>query len=340
MAIRGAALFLIAEKVYKVGVRCRVLWLWVPAVVMLTAHCGSPDRTALTAPAPRAVPAPLSVQVTAAADASTTLYPGQTLQLRAVAAYADGTTADITTAAVWQSSNVVAAVVTLDGVVKAAVEGAVDVTATYQNVSGALHVDIQPVGCETSTISPQGATFTAFEASARITVSTSLSDCRWTAASDADWLTFGSDRHSYTPPKSGDGAFTYRLPVNSTPNSRTGHVIVSFSNGSQFVHTVTQDPPVSCIYIVTPSESFVAAEGEGFFDVRTTPGNCRWTATVPYPLPKLTVKITIGASGMGAGRVAYTFANDYGATFVSSIVVSGLSGANPPAIHQVHVRGR
>src|SRR5688572_8374950 len=42
----AAGLFLIAKKVYKVGVRCRISWLWVPAVVMLTAHCGSPDRTA------------------------------------------------------------------------------------------------------------------------------------------------------------------------------------------------------------------------------------------------------------------------------------------------------
>src|SRR5689334_5765536 len=83
-----------------------------------------------------------SVLVGAAGDRPATLKPGDTLQLFAQAKYSDGTTSDVTNVASWQSSNPVIATVSNQGLLTAAAEGAVDISATYQALPGTLHTEV------------------------------------------------------------------------------------------------------------------------------------------------------------------------------------------------------
>jgi len=121
------------------------------------------------------------------------------------------------------------------------------VSATFEQRSGTIHADVRNVGCEDSTISPASLTSSAFHAEATVTVTTPLSDCRWKVVGDKAWLP------SYIDPRlSGSGSFRYTVPDNNYPDPRTGHLIVVFSGGFQPIHTVTQEKPRSCSYVVKP----------------------------------------------------------------------------------------
>jgi hypothetical protein len=277
-----------------------------------------------------------SVQVGAAGNASTVLPPGQTLQLWALAKYSDGTASDVTNLSVWQSSNPVVATVSSDGTLRTAGVGEVDVFAMYQKVQGGLHAVVHKPGCEATTLSPSSLTFNAFgQYSGWITVTTPLSDCYWTARSDASWLKFKFD-----PGRSGSGAFNYEVPPNNYPNPRTAHIVVSVTGGTSLTHTVSQEQPASCSYVVRPVEaSFTPNGGSGFFDVITTPASCSWTAKSLYEF--YGVHLTGATSGSGGGRVTYSVApTNFFSAADAPIQVAGLSGANPPATYTVHIAAR
>lgn len=208
--------------------------------------------------------------------------------------------------------------------------------ATYQKVQGAVHAVVLRPGCDATTLSPGSLTFNAFGQYGFVTVTTPLSDCYWTAQSDASWL-----KLKFDPGRSGSGSFQYQVPVNNYPNARTANIIVTVTGGVTLAHTVSQQAPASCSYVVTPAEaSFTAAGGSGFFDVVTTPADCRWTATSEYGIA-YGVPLTGATTGTGAGRVTYTVTPSFRSYAVSNpIEVAGLSGANPPATHTVHIAAR
>jgi hypothetical protein len=68
---------------------------------------------------------------------------GQTSQLRAKATLSNGTAQDVTTQAMWVSSNTTIATVTSDGLLKVLQPGSCSqITATYQGISGTLEVNL------------------------------------------------------------------------------------------------------------------------------------------------------------------------------------------------------
>jgi hypothetical protein len=100
------------------------------------------------------------------------------------------------------------------------------------------------------------------------------------------------------------------------------------------VHSLEQERPASCSYVVIPDRSqFPRSGGSGSFQVLTTPNDCQWNATAPSYSP---IRITAGASGAGQGVVTFTVsASQYSGTWM--IQVAGLSGQNPPGIHTVYI---
>src|SRR5262245_45301016 len=124
--------------------RCAVPLVIGLAVVLGSCGGNTPVPTQPTQPTPPATPpTPPAITVTevrvgAAGNASTTLAPGDKLQLFAQAVSSDGTVSDVTNAALWQSSNPVAATVSPAGLLTAAAEGTLDVTATYSGKSGSV----------------------------------------------------------------------------------------------------------------------------------------------------------------------------------------------------------
>ena len=304
------------------------------ACIVLAAGCsGSQTPTA----ASRTQPTVATVTVGVAGNVAPTLAPGAHLQLWAVATYADQSSADVTNSATWQSSTPSIATVSRDGVLTATSEGAVDVNAVVGRVSGALHVTIERPGCNASMLSPPIVALNAFEHAVGLTVTTPQSDCRWTARSDADWVRFGANRTTYDPGQSGSGSLSYNVLANTHPDARTAHVTISFTSGAELVHSVAQEHPVSCSYVVTPDDGyFRAAGGAGSFDVTATPADCRWTATAFYDF--YGIALTSNGTGVGSGRVTYVVRQTPSAYEKEGfIVIAGLSGANPAATHKIHI---
>src|SRR5581483_11387577 len=199
----------------------------------------------------------------------------------------------------------------------------VDVLATYQQIPGTLHAVLRKAGCEASTLSPSSLTYNAFGENGYVNITTPLSDCYWTAESDASWLKFKFD-----PRRSGSGSFTYFVPANSSPDARTANIVISLTGGATLTHTIVQDKPVSCSYVVNPSEAtFTRAGGSGSFDVVTTPPDCRWTLQ-PLDVAFYGLSVTAGDHGTGAGHVTYTVAPSPSRAYQSDVVlrVQGLSG--------------
>jgi hypothetical protein len=305
-------------------------------------QCGG---STTSAPAP-VTPSPIQVGV--AGDALPALAPGQSLQLWAVVSQSDGTTIDVTNLADWQSSSQAVATVAPGGLVTGVAEGAATLTARYRTGAGQIRAEVRMPGCEASTLSPVSRVFGPFGKPAcqstndlygeRIVVTTPVSDCRWTVRTDVPWLALSPC--NYDLPYNGTRQFFYLVQPNNYPDARVGHVIVSFEKGAEIVHTVTQEPPFSCSYVIVPENvDFPKGGGTGSFEVVTTPRDCRWTASVASGGGFLS--ISRGSSGTGAGRVSYIVtANTSDRARALDIVVRGLSGANPPAHHIIRLAGR
>jgi hypothetical protein len=102
--------------------------------MMVLAACGSAARNGNpTAPSTATVAA---VAVTGGSTAAASF------QLTAVARMSDGTSRDVTSLAAWESSNPVVAAVSSTGMVTVVGIGELDVRATYQNVSGSMHLSV------------------------------------------------------------------------------------------------------------------------------------------------------------------------------------------------------
>ena len=296
------------------------------ACLSLVLACGGSKSPTAATPAPPSVTV-TAVQVGIAGNASSTLAPGESRQLFAMATQGDGTSMDVTNLATWQSSAPGMATVSASGLVTAAAEGAVDVSATYKSTKGSLHVDV--VSCTVS-VTPPTAAYTAFGGSATLTVSVNAPSCRWTARSDQSWFPL-----TVEPSAAGSGSFSYTLPPNSTASARTAKVIVSVPNGVTAAHTVTEDRPLGCSYVTVPEDlTFTASGGSGQFNVVTTPGDCQWN--IVNGMSSLGVSITSGFSGRGAGLVRYTVqAHTRSVDADGYVEIAGLSGLNPNGRHHI-----
>jgi hypothetical protein len=294
------------------------------AVLLLATACGSKSPTS---PAQSTT----SVQVGTAGNASTTLSPGETRQLVATATQSDGTVVDVTNLAAWQSSAPTIASVSPSGILTAAAEGSVDVSATYKNVKGTVHADVRPT-CTVS-LSPPAASYSAFGGSGTVNVTVNSPSCRWSARSDAPWLGFSVDG-------TGSGSFTYALPANSTPSARTAGIVVETSTAQRATHAITEDKPAGCSYVTQPEEAvFTASGGSGQFTVVTTPNDCRWTLV--NGMSALGVSVTSGFSGTGAALVRYSVqAHTRSVDADGFLEIAGISGLNPNGRHHIVILKR
>jgi hypothetical protein len=290
----------------------------------LVTGCGSSSPPA--APSTPAVTI-VSILVGVPGNGSPALTPGETRQLFALATQSDSSTADVTNLATWQSSNPNLATVSPAGVVTAAAEGAIDVSATYKSVKGSLHVDVNPP-CRV-TVAPASAAFNAFGGSGTVTVTASASACAWTARADAAWFPVGA------PSGTGNGSFNYTLPANSTPFARTATITVSAASGASAVHAITEDKPLGCSYVTVPEElTFPTGGGHGEFTVIATPADCQWNTI--NGLTAYGVTLSSGFSGRGTELVQYNVpAQSRSIDADGYIEIAGLSGLNPNGRHHV-----
>jgi len=120
-------------------------WLYITAgslvIATLLSGCSGNDAAPSPTPTPTPTPTPntpaVNTVVVTSSQTSASSY-----QLKADARLADGSSHDVTTSSLWQSSNVNVAQVSPAGVVTVMAAGQVDMRATYQNVTGSLGLTV------------------------------------------------------------------------------------------------------------------------------------------------------------------------------------------------------
>jgi hypothetical protein len=303
------------------------------AFIVLGASCSKDHPATVTAPTSQSPqnPAPTltAIQVGVLGNVDPTFEVGQSRQLWAIGTNSDGTATDLTNTAVWRTSNPVVATVSSGGVVSTGALGGAQITASVRDVVGSLGITVSnETACQLA-LDPPRMAFGPFSNYANVKVTAVPSDCRWSVTSDAAWLPF-----AYDPGRSGSGSFSYSIPGNSSPNGRSANLIVHATGGVTAIHSIQQEKPLSCSYVVSPDQTdFPLAGGTASFRVDTTPDDCRWTAFI-YSFYG---SIVTGQSGAGDGTVTFTVRpSSY--SFSSTVEIRGLSGQNPPGVHTFTLR--
>jgi hypothetical protein len=160
---------------------------------------------------------------------------------------------------------------------------------------------------------------------------TTAAGCSWWIEAELGsvaWITINSGQRG-----AGPATIPYTIQPNPSPASRTANVVVRGDSGNaRLVQTVTQ-AGATCVYTVSPSSSnWGAGGGRAGMTVDARPESCSWRAATDAGW----ITIDAGASGTGGGFVDFRVSpNATGAPRSGEVVVSGLSGLNPPARHRV-----
>jgi Bacterial Ig-like domain (group 2) len=224
---------------------------------------------------------------------------GATSPFTANATLNDGTVQNVTSLSTWRSSNPSVATVSAGGVTGVAA-GQADITATYQNATGSIHIAVIATAC-TFSVDPTSASVNSSGGLLRffVFVSQQGTNCAWTATSSDPFVTITSGASG-----NGNGSVLISVSANSGA-SRAAFLTIA---GRQA--TVSQAAG-NCVTSVSPSSADYSAElKQGTVKV-TAPAGCEWRAT------SLSAFITfnpIFASGSGDGSFTYrVFGNLTGA---------------------------
>ena len=190
--------------------------------------------------------------------------------------------------------------------------------------------DGQATAACTYAISPATQWASALGAPGSVSINTAAG-CSWWADIEQGgqpWITFPSAQRGAEP-----ATIPYTVQPNPSPASRTANVVVHGDSGNaRLVQTVTQ-AGATCVYTVSPSSSnWGAGGGRAGMTVDARPESCSWRTATDAGW----ITIDAGASGTGGGFVDFRVSpNATGAPRSGEVVVSGLSGLNPPARHRV-----
>lgn len=190
--------------------------------------------------------------------------------------------------------------------------------------------DGQAAAACTYAIGPAAHAVSASGGPGSVSITTAAGCSWWTEIEQGGqpWITFPSGQRG-----AGPVAIPYTVQPNQSLSSRTANVVVHGDSGNvRLVQIVTQ-AGATCLYAVSPSSSnWGAGGGRAGISASAEPGTCSWRATTDAAW----ITIDAGASGTGGGLVEFRVApNATGASRSGEVVISGLSGQNPPARHRV-----
>jgi hypothetical protein len=168
------------------------------------------------------------------------------------------------------------------------------------------HIDCQV------TLDPASAIAGVPAGSGSIALTTS-SNCNWTVASGAPWLTITS-----SPSGSGRSTITYQYASNANSPARVATITAGEA-------TFTLQQESGCVYTISPpSASVGAAGGDVVFTITTSPP-CPWSATAP---PSWLTFVS-PTSGTGSGSITLSAAANQGPSRDAGVYING-------TYHNVH----
>ena len=173
-------------------------------------------------------------------------------------------------------------------------------------------------------LSAAGTEIGATGGSGSVDVIASLPACPWTAVSSApEWLVVTAGTAG-----TGNGTVSFTVLANA------GDIRSATLTIAGHVFTVQQASP-PCTYGIAPgSAPWAALGGNGSVAVTTAFASCTWTAVSNVPW----LTITAGATGIGAGSVAYTVADNPGDPRVGTLTIAGYEFTVSQDKHGVAVR--
>jgi BACON domain-containing protein/all-beta uncharacterized protein len=173
-----------------------------------------------------------------------------------------------------------------------------------------IRISQNPASC-TYEVAPQTVTMTANGGTGRVTV-TAPAGCAWTAATDVPWVTIGSGAGT------ANGVVDFVVAAN-TGAARAGRILVETAIVSIAQSASSPTTPAVCTFSIAPSnQSFGDLGGSGSVSV-TAPAACAWTATSAASW----LVVTSGATGSGAGTVAFSVSVNTGAARSGTLLVAG-----------------
>jgi hypothetical protein len=155
-------------------------------------------------------------------------------------------------------------------------------------------------------------------------IGVSTGGCRWTATSEAPWITVMAGASGL-----GNGVVAFSVAANDTGGTRTGTLTIADRTATIIqpaaAVAVPRPPPTiaACPYTISPAFNGMSWIGGGGHNVSvTTAGICGWTATSNDTW----ITIVTGASGTGNGEVVYAVAgNTTGTTRRGTLTIAGLT---------------
>jgi len=180
------------------------------------------------------------------------------------------------------------------------------------------------------TISPAVQSAGALGGAGSVSINTPAG-CSWRVEAEqgsVPWIAINSGQRG-----AGSATIPYSIEPNQSLSSRTANIVVHGDSGNaRLVQTVTQ-AGATCVYTVAPSSSnWSAGGGRAGMSVSTEPGSCSWRASTTAAW----ITVDAGAGGTGGGLVEFRVSpNTTGALRAGDVLISGLSGLNPPARHHV-----
>ncbi len=249
----------------------------------------------------------------------------QTVQLAAMATMSDGSSRDVTSTAVWQSTNAGVVSVSASGLVTSVGAGSCEVTATHQGARATTSASVAVRTC-TYVLSETRVTFERDGGNRSVTVQSSDGGCSWQAVSNASWVLVTGGTSG-----TGNGTVSYR--VEPHPGGASRQATIPVGNQSLSITQTADAPTSSCRYCVSSTEQIVPRAGGSYsFSVRPTASDTQWTAVSNQPW----IRIVSGSSGTGSGTVRYTVdANGFSSERSGTISVGGLSGLFERELHVV-----
>src|SRR5262249_52982083 len=137
--------------------------------------------------------------------------------------------------------------------------GETDISAVYQNVDGHTRITIAAAheGC-TYSVAPASQSVAVEGGAFSATVTTSGSNCEWTASANTSWITISSGSSGFAT-----GAIAYTVAAHDDANPRTGAITIQWTGGSSQV-AVEQAPITLCQYTLSSSSQDVTTAGGAF----------------------------------------------------------------------------
>jgi len=222
---------------------------------------------------------------------------GTSSSFRATATLSDQTSKDVTSLASWRSSNTSVANV-VNGVVIGGAAGDADISATYQNVTGTVHVVIAATPCVFS-VFPGSLSVSANGGAQTLTVSSSSGSCNWTAKSSDAFVTITGGASG-----SGNGATFISVATNTGPPRSA---VLTIAGQQVTVLQAGGQSGANCAVTLLPASADYSAEmKQGTISVTIGPG-CQWAASSSAPFISFN---NFSSSGTGNGSFLYRVAGN------------------------------